>query len=420
VQLVTKKLEKLLLKKKSYDYLNAEIPNGFCAHCFIKEDEDFFYIMSQIDKNKDTYNKIFISAFKKQNKDELEAIKLKVKTISDKDESLSYLKFNKTTINLLNRNLSINSIEEYIEKYEYLYLHEIELLKDNKFAYTKDYPTVFNEKYLKKYEPLYSITEVMFKQYSRESRPFIDIENLKNTKEKLISIYETKDCVNKYNMLKFTKNHALYISHKEGSHIHDHTNGYYFFNDFLNDFLFETINDLIEKDFIQDISFLITSIRTDTLTLEEKEYGRRFNYDIRTLPDVSCFYEVNKPANKLIVKVEKAKEKTSITFETIKDDFNNLNDLVVTNLIHLEIDNNNNINHLDHEFIFYTLEEYDKKIKNHKQKGHSKIKTIKIDNSKIPINYTYKRVPFLIHFLMELLDNKDLIEEYFNSVLEVK
>ena len=101
------------------------------------------------------------------------------------------------------------------------------------------------------------------------------------------------------------------------------------------------------------------------------------------------------------------------------DDFISQNEQIITNLIHLEIetiDNEEFITHLDHEFIFYTLDEYEKKINKHSNKGFKKIKTFKIDNSRIPLKYNYKDTPILIYFIMELLDNKELITEYFSKI----
>ena len=44
------------------------------------------------------------------------------------------------------------------------------------------------------------------------------------------------------------------------------------------------------------------------------------------------------------------------------------------------------ITHLDHEFIFYTVDEYEARINNVHQKGtvRPRMKSFKIDNAKIP------------------------------------
>ena len=44
------------------------------------------------------------------------------------------------------------------------------------------------------------------------------------------------------------------------------------------------------------------------------------------------------------------------------------------------------------------------------------LKTFKIDNSMIPLTYKYKGTPILIYFLMEFLNNQELILEYFSKI----
>ena len=105
--------------------------------------------------------------------------------------------------------------------------------------------------------------------------------------------------------------------------------------------------------------------------------------------------------------------------ETLKDDFTSQDEQIITNLIHLEIetiDNEEFITHIDHEFILYTLDEYENKTTSYSKKGSKKIKTFKIDNSRIPLKYNYKDTPILIYFIMELLDHKELIAEYFSKI----
>ncbi|MFW2526668.1 hypothetical protein, partial [Aliarcobacter butzleri] len=299
------------------------------------------------------------------------------------------------------------------DKYSYCLLGEICL------TWNKDYPEVMNENYIKIYEPLYSIVEILFKDYKSKSTPFINFEEIENTKKQLIDIYSPANYIDKYNLLKFSKSHNLYVSYKEVSHIVDSEKQKYFYSDYISTIIFEVIKDLMEKKYLNDISFLVTYIRNDCVMLEEKEYGRLFSYDLKELPNISCFYDENLSDNKLIIKKQIEDSKISLTFETLKDDFISQEEQIITNLIHLEIETINNeefITHLDHEFILYKLDEYEDKINSYSKKGSKKIKTFKIDNSQIPLKYNYKGTPILIHFIMEFLDNKELIAEYFSKI----
>ena len=292
-------------------------------------------------------------------------------------------------------------------------------MDDLNSIWTKDYPEVMNEKYIREYKPLYSVVEILFEAYKRYSAPFINFEEIENVKKQLIDIYSPANYIDKYNLLKFSNFHHLYVSYKEGSHIVDFEKQKYFNSRYIPNIIFEVIKNLLDIKYVKDISFLITFINDETLGLLEKEYGRSFNYNLKELPEISSFYDENSMDNKLIVKKQIENSKTSLTFETLKSDFISQDEQVITNLIHIEIETLNNeefITHLDHEFIFYTLDEYEKKINKHSRKGFKKIKTFKIDNSQIPLKYNYKDTPILVYFIMELLDNKELIAEYFTKI----
>ncbi|RVU37005.1 hypothetical protein EOE67_11885 [Rheinheimera riviphila] len=77
-------------------------------------------------------------------------------------------------------------------------------------------------------------------------------------------------------------------------------------------------------------------------------------------------------------------DKSNIYLEEIIDDYEVLDDCVVTQLIHVEYytsDSGIFISHIDHEYIFYSYDEFDKRQKDFSQKGSARkrIKTFKID-----------------------------------------
>ncbi len=412
-KIIKEKLNSLFEKENKYDYLNAEIPFGFCFNCFINQDEDFKKLMDLIKCNIEYIDKDFIEIFINNLSNELKIIKNKIESVENINERISLEKFHKLEIKLINEKFDISSLAEYINTYPCYYLDDLN------FPWAKDYPDVMNVKYLKEYEPLYSIVEILFEDYKRKSIPFINFEKIENVKKQLIDIYTPANYINKYNLLKFSDFHHLYVSYKEGSHIVDSEKQKYFHCNYIPTIIFEIIENLLEKEYIKDISFLITYISDYCTSLEEKEYGRIFSYDLKELPDISCFYDENSMDNKLIVKKQIENSKTSLTFETLKSDFISQDEQIITNLIHLEIETINNeefITHLDHEFILYKLDEYEDKINSYSKKGSKKIKSFKIDNSRIPLKYNYKDTPILVYFIMELLDNKELIAEYFSKI----
>ncbi|WUR16055.1 hypothetical protein E7V67_013410 [[Empedobacter] haloabium] len=80
----------------------------------------------------------------------------------------------------------------------------------------------------------------------------------------------------------------------------------------------------------------------------------------------------------------------SVEFEEILESPEILDNCVVTQLVHLEYLKENQrikISHIDHEFIFYSHDEFSKRLEDHNQKGAAKkrIKTFKIDNSRMPL-----------------------------------
>lgn len=74
------------------------------------------------------------------------------------------------------------------------------------------------------------------------------------------------------------------------------------------------------------------------------------------------------------------------------------------------------INHIDHEYIVYDVDTYFKRLDDPTVKGEHKIKTFKIDNAKIPINYKYQNTNVLFLMVYESMNKKDLVREYFEDI----
>jgi len=125
----------------------------------------------------------------------------------------------------------------------------------------------------------------------------------------------------------------------------------------------------------------------------------------------------------------------NITFEELCKDFEIYNNMIVTQVVHLQYEMNGKcvyITHLDHEYIFYTIDEYENRLNNATWKGTAKtrMKSFKIDNSRIPFNYRCEVLrkdengndlpqedeQFLCYVLECYFKHKDLLKEYFQEI----
>ncbi len=168
----------------------------------------------------------------------------------------------------------------------------------------------------------------------------------------------------------------------------------------------------------------------DELLTEEVELGRIFDFTDLDLNE--CL--INKLYSKhyedcLWIMIDCH----NITFEELCEDFYEFNNMIVTQVVHLQykcIKGVHYITHLDHEYIFYSIDEYEKRINNIHQKGEAqkRIKSFKIDNSMIPFQFkicvknenteklSAKNELFLYYVLDCYFKHKDLLSEYFCSV----
>ena len=162
---------------------------------------------------------------------------------------------------------------------------------------------------------------------------------------------------------------------------------------------------------------------------ESLEFGKLFNFANLKNYSVSRLYS-EKYDNCLWVKIEPK----SIIFEELCEDFEDFQDSVVTQVVHLEYDVEDDIAyiiHMDHEYIFYTIEEYEKRCTDSKQKGTAqpRMKSFKIDNARIPFdtrcNIERRNIEgdkiiedeqFLCFILESYFRHKDLLREYFQNL----
>lgn len=133
-------------------------------------------------------------------------------------------------------------------------------------------------------------------------------------------------------------------------------------------------------------------------------------------------------------------DNANITFEELCDTTTSFSTALVTQVIHLKykiIDDHIVITHIDHEFVFYSQEDYLKRMNNSDIKGneYQKLKSFKIDGAEIPFDIMCKHtfnmhtdkpdefdrvtesIPFIVFVLKSYFKHFDLIDEYFTDLL---
>lgn len=174
---------------------------------------------------------------------------------------------------------------------------------------------------------------------------------------------------------------------------------------------------LLKLSWIGSIAFKITCIQKFVPALEDLERGQCFALNLHSLPEISMLYDGANYDDRLYVKYSKSD--LSLTFEELDDDFRIVDEYVRTQVIHMQFikrDGKYYIYHFDHEYIYYTIDEYEKRKTDPDQKG-KKIKTFKIDNANIPLTYKTNEIFFLYFILDNYLKHKRLLLEYFSSII---
>lgn len=172
---------------------------------------------------------------------------------------------------------------------------------------------------------------------------------------------------------------------------------------------------------IRPEEYVSISMSMRNILCEAKEWGQHFNPEnlqgsTEEIIIISKFYDDKYYNDSLWVTINPKKQE--ITFEEIVSSNEIFSIFCVTQVIHLEYfpeEQDYYIQHLDHEFISYANKEEFEARKQQKRKG-KKVKTIKIDASRIPFVKDKKIQPFLIYFLKHFFQKTDLIMEYFNSL----
>jgi hypothetical protein len=248
------------------------------------------------------------------------------------------------------------------------------------------------------------------------SHPYnIKIENLYRSRN--IDLPNTHTQFDTYGLISITSD-VVIINTKDKYQIVDNNIGViYDIN--VTGSLLAFIKRAIDENWIGNISFSIKGMCENQPLLEEVERGAVFSSSISTLPSVTKLYNAGSYDDALWVKVDHNMK--SITFEEICNDFNYIDEKIITQIVHLlykhEVeDDKYYIYHIDHEFIFYEIDDFNTRVSDPYKKGSEKVKTFKIDNARIPFDFKLENTFFIEHVLNCYFTHKDLVAEYFSNI----
>ncbi|VFR32117.1 hypothetical protein ANK1_4082 [plant metagenome] len=321
----------------------------------------------------------------------------------------------------LERQLAIDSLDAYLA-----FLRDpaeghpgiVEILAGD-YAYLHD--GTDGTAYLSQYYALYRIGSFLYEQYLAKLAVFQRFDA--PCAAELEKLYQSLDIdlaaadvqFDKYGLLSLNDDIRI-VNGKDSRTVVDGRLGLNFWIDVPGDLL-KALETAIANRWVTDIAFDVVQITEDTPAFEAVEYGNLFSFDALQLPRVSKLYDEDRYDDALWIKVDA--RPPSMTFEELCTDFPVLDGTVVTQVVHLEfgVDQGEQIiSHLDHEYILYSQDAYDRRRHDAGVKGHAKRKTFKIDRARIPFGFSFNDRYFLFLVLDSYFKNKGLVREYFSTV----
>lgn len=281
---------------------------------------------------------------------------------------------------------------------------------------------------------VYIFLDYAYKNYSTEIDSKFN-NDLSRLNQSLKNILIQEHQFTKYGLVHVNDNRELLALNPP--RIYDKTtDSTYFINTHVSIHFWKTIDTMLKNEKIKDFYVRLKNQPgyshryNEEVVFEELERGQYLNLSNLDKIHITKLYSKNYN-DTLWIKIDQE----NITFEEMCDDFDTYKNTIVTQVIHLKYFKENNeyfIAHLDHEYIFYTVDEYMKREKNPNQKGEAKprIKSFKIDNARIPLNCMIKvkrraednyslitqQEPFLYYVLDSYFEHKDLLNEYFQKL----
>lgn len=149
-----------------------------------------------------------------------------------------------------------------------------------------------------------------------------------------------------------------------------------------------------------------------SLALESVDFGKIYDNSLNKILDQTRLVDDCTQDAFLVYR-----DGNNVIFEEILYDFHEDGDCIVTQGVHIQFEEQK-IKHIDHEYFFYSIEEYDGKLQNIRQHGEVKnrYKTFKIDNANLNFaNNSNENI--LYRTLQVFFENQKLVKEYFEKIL---
>lgn len=351
---------------------------------------------------------------------ELNKLKILKKENLENDKYINQKKKIKNWSEEVNR--TIKELENFYKEinqeniYNFIIKEYNENIKDYKL--TENITKVFNqEDYL-----CVSILELLLKEIYKEEEPYYEINEKNNRLKETYEFIDEDEQYKKYGLLKLNNNRNLEkpMLNSPPYYIHDNRKGYIVLDSRIPDEVLIKLYCLKQENLIVDLSLRVNYYKRIVqnrriLINEERAFGKYFSFEnLKNLIPTKLYSTVTN--NSLWINIKNG----SITFEELLDDFEvgNKEEFIRTQVVHCEYFEDEEefyISHIDHEYIFYSLNEYEERVKNIEQKGNikKKLKTFKVDNSRIPFIIDNENI--LLFFLNQYFKSKDLLLEYFQK-----
>lgn len=269
-------------------------------------------------------------------------------------------------------------------------------------------------------------------EYYSYNRDKHSVEDYKSTEQPNLLNYYGNKLKENYGLIKLCPGNIEYIS-QNPPRIYDSLRNISIFT-----YTDKKLTDLFNKLYMENPRMVISYRGKDNNILpfkfnisyipEAMIFGKQFELNISNLISVPVSKFCSDTTNSDILYINV--KDSEITFEELLYNFNDFNDSIITQVIHLmyyrDTDGSYKISHLDHEYIYYGIDSYSKRIDDPRIKGNARprLKTFKLDNCCIPFDYPCKAeedkekfVPFLYYILDHYFKNKELLKEYFERIL---
>lgn len=286
------------------------------------------------------------------------------------------------------------------------------------YKLTEKITKVFNQE-----DYLYAIIlELLLKEIYKEEESYYEINEKNNRLKETYEFIDEDEQYKKYGLLKLNSNRNLEkpMLNLSSYYIYDNRKGYIELDSRIPYEVLIKLYCLKQENLIVDLSLRANYYKRIVenrriLIKEERAFGKYFSFEnLKNLIPTKLYSTVTN--NSLWINIKNG----SITFEELLDDFEvgNKEEFIRTQVIHCEYFEDEEefyISHIDHEYIFYSLDEYEERVKNIEQKGNikKKLKTFKVDNSRIPFIIDNENI--LLFFLNQYFKSKDLLLEYFQK-----